>query len=204
VLTKADLDNGHLLESLHTRLDGVDVVATSVRRGSGLGDLEKELAPGRTGVLIGPSGAGKSTLVNALVGQDVLVTGEVRSGDRRGRHTTTSRQLLCSPGGGVLIDTPGLRSPGLPGVASPGEAFPDIARLCRFGDCSHGKEPDCAVRKAAAEGALDPARLASFEKLAREEATERRRSDPLEARAARRMWSLRAKDARRYDKRRWR
>ncbi|MGH9028692.1 MAG: ribosome small subunit-dependent GTPase A, partial [Acidimicrobiales bacterium] len=202
--TKADLDDGHLLESLRARLVGVDTVATCARHGRGLDDLASELVDGRTGLLIGPSGAGKSTLVNALVGRAVQAVGDVRVGDHRGRHTTTARQLLCLPRGGVLIDTPGLRSLALAGPIRLGAAFPDIERLasrCRFRDCGHGEEPGCAVRNAVATGALDAARLASFEKLAREAAAERRRFDPLEARSARRIWSQRAKEARRYDKR---
>jgi ribosome biogenesis GTPase / thiamine phosphate phosphatase len=204
--TKSDLDDGHLLDGLRARVAGVDIVATSVRRGRGLDELAAELGPGRTGVLIGPSGAGKSTLVNALVGHALQAVGEVRAGDQRGRHTTTSRQLVCLPSGGALIDTPGLRSLGMAGGTRLGVAFPDIELLsksCRFRDCNHRREPGCAVRRAVADGALDPGRLASFEKLAREAAAERRRSDPLEARATRRMWVQRRNDARRYDKRRW-
>jgi ribosome biogenesis GTPase len=206
MLTKSDLDDTRLLDSLRARLDGVEVISTSAYRRSGLVEFAAEFAPGRTGLLIGPSGAGKSTLVNALIGRDAQATGAVRTGDHRGRHTTTARQLLCLPGGGVLIDSPGLRSLGLVGARDPGGAFSDIdrlARTCRFRDCSHGREPGCAVRRAIAHGALAPARLASFEKLQREVAAERRRSDPLEARAARRLWTQRAKDMRRHDKRYW-
>ncbi len=205
-LTKSDLDDGHLLETLRSRVAGVDVVATSARFGRGLDDLAAALAGGRTGLLVGPSGAGKSTLVNALVGREVQATGEIRAGDHRGRHTTTARQLVCLPRGGVLIDSPGLRSLGLPGPVPVDAAFPDIARLaraCRFRDCNHRGEPGCAVRGAVVDGTLDPLRLASFEKLGREAAVERRKSDPLEARAARREHSRRAKEARRYDKRLW-
>lgn len=206
VLTKSDLDDGHTLDSLYARIPGVGMIATSARRHKGLDELTGELAPDRTGLLIGPSGAGKSSLVNALIGRDVQTVGDVRAGDRRGRHTTSSRQLLCLPGGGVLIDTPGLRSLGLPGSRGLDHAFSDIehlARSCQFRDCGHGDEPDCAVRDAIAEGSVDPARLASFKKLKREIAAERRRADPLEALAARRRMTQLAKDARRNDKRRW-
>lgn len=208
VVTKSDLDaGGVVLESLRARLAGADVVATSATTGAGLPRLRSELGPGRTGVLLGPSGAGKSTLVNALFGGAVQAVGEVRSGDARGRHTTTSRQLVCLPCGGVLIDTPGLRSLGLVCGAGVDDVFPEIellARDCRFRDCGHEHEPGCAVLGAVSAGMLDPGRLESFKKLVREVAAERRRSDPLAAREARRAWSQRATEARRYDKRRLR
>lgn len=205
VLTKADLDNGTGLDALRARLVGVDVLATSARRGDGVERLRDALAPGSTGVLLGASGAGKSTLVNTLVGQPVLRTGDTRTADARGRHTTTSRRLLCVPRGGVLIDMPGLRSLGMAGHAGLGSAFSDIddlARGCRFRDCSHGTEPGCAVAEAIGAGQLDAGRLSSFKKLQRELAAERRRSDPLAARRARRDYYLRARDAQVHDKRR--
>lgn len=206
LLTKSDLDDGHLLESLRVRLAAVDVLSTSAQKKRGLEEVAEQFGPGRTGVLIGPSGAGKSTLVNALVGRDVQATGEVRAGDQRGRHTTTARQLVRLPSGGVLIDTPGLRSLALAGGESLEAAFPDIEKLargCRFRDCRHGGEPGCAVRRAVADGSLDRARLASFDKLLREAARERRRTDPLAARAQKRIYVQRRNEARRYDKRRW-
>ncbi len=204
VLTKSDLDDGRLLESLRRRIAGVDVVPTSVRQKRGLEAIAGAFSAGRTGVLIGPSGAGKSTLVNALVGSEIQATGDVREGDQRGRHTTSARYLVCLPSGGVLIDTPGMRSLAIAGGEGIDVAFPDIDELaddCRFRDCKHRTEPACAVRAAIQAGSLDPARFASFEKLVREVAVERRKSDPLAARAARRMWSQRAKEQRRYDKR---
>lgn len=204
-LTKADVDNGSGLASLRSRLAGMDVIETSARKGTGLDELASVLGAGVTGVLLGPSGAGKSTLVNALVGEAVLRTGEIRTADGRGRHTTTSRRLLCLPTGGVLIDMPGLRSLGIAGDPSLSSTFADIdevARGCRFRDCLHQREPGCAVRAAVTEGTLDPGRLASFDKLRRELAAERRRSDPLAARDARRAHSRISRDARRHDKRR--
>lgn len=204
-LTKSDVDNGTALASLRSRLAGLDVLETSARKGTGLDELAAVLGPGLTGVLLGPSGAGKSTLVNALLGDAVLRTGGTRTADGRGRHTTTSRRLLCLPRGGVLIDMPGLRSLGIAGDPTLGSTFSDIedvARGCRFRDCLHQREPGCAVRAAIAEGALDGERLASFDKLRRELAAERRRSDPLAARDARRAHSRIAKDVRRNDKRR--
>ena len=140
------------------------------------------LAPHRTAVLLGPSGAGKSTLVNRLIGAEVLATGAVRAGDRRGRHTTTRRQLVVVPSGGVLIDTPGLRALGLTGSGGGIDAaFADIVALaaqCRFADCSHTGEPGCAVLAAVAGGALDPVRLASYQKLREETEDKQSGTDP--------------------------
>ncbi|MBJ7455921.1 MAG: ribosome small subunit-dependent GTPase A, partial [Thermoleophilia bacterium] len=144
-------------------------------------------APGRTLVLIGESGAGKSSLVNALSGSDVLAVGDVRAGDAKGRHTTTARHLMPLPGGGCLIDTPGVRELGLwtseEGVAA---TFSDITALaagCRFGDCRHDGEPGCAVARAVEEGRLDAARLASHRDLLRETAALALRADEREWRA---------------------
>lgn len=205
VLTKCDLADPDAWESLAERLVGVDVLATSAATSQGLQKLGERLRPARTAVLIGPSGAGKSTLANALAGTEVLTTGAVRDHDRRGRHTTTSRQLITLPGGGVLIDTPGLRSLGLAGSVAVEAAFPDIETLaatCRFSDCRHQTEPDCAVVAAVASGELDHDRLTSFRKLEREAAAEARRSDPLLRRAQLNMWKSRTKAARFNDKRR--
>jgi ribosome biogenesis GTPase len=131
-----------------------------------------------TAVFLGPSGAGKSTLINALLGEDRLAVGDVRDEDQRGRHTTTSRQLVPLPSGGSLIDMPGLRSLGTDAGEDSVEAtFPEIAELakqCRFSDCSHQVEPDCAVAAAVESGSLDPARLASYLKLRDESAGQRR------------------------------
>src|SRR5439155_26378266 len=139
-----------------------------------------------------------------VLGAEVLAVGSVRDTDHRGRHTATSRQLLTDPGGGVLIDTPGIRSLVLAGDVPLEQAFPDIESLaagCRFADCRHEVEPRCAVVAAAASGALDPGRLASFRKLQREVAAEARRSDPLLRKAEVAMWKSRQKSARLNDKR---
>lgn len=205
VLTKSDLADGEVVISLTERLAGVDLLATSATTGQGLQELCERLRPARTAVLLGPSGAGKSSLVNALLGTEALATGAVRDGDRRGRHTTTSRQLVTVPGGGVLIDTPGLRSLGLAGDTPLETAFPDIeilAGACRFSDCRHQSEPGCAVVAAARQGELDPDRLASFHKLQREAAAEARRSDPLLRRAELAVWKSRTRSLRSQEKRR--
>ena len=171
VLTKADAspDATMLAKTVAARAVGVDVVLTSAAQGDGIDEVQGHLRPHRTAVLLGPSGAGKSTLVNRLLDQEAQVTSAVREGDHKGRHTTSSRHLLVVPGGGVLIDTPGLRSVGLTG-ADDGVAltFPDVEEVaegCRFRDCRHGSEPGCAVETAVGEGRLDGDRVASYRKL---------------------------------------
>ena len=174
VLTKADLDRKAAARAsdLTDRFRGTEVVLTSARTGAGLDALVAALQPNRTAVLFGPSGAGKSTLANALIGDDVLATGDVREGDHRGRHTTTTRQLIPLGRGGVLIDTPGLRSVGVwGGEEGLAAAFADVEQFteaCRFRDCRHESEPGCAVTDAVARGELEAARVESYRKLHRE------------------------------------
>jgi ribosome biogenesis GTPase / thiamine phosphate phosphatase len=196
VLTKADLADASTADELGQRLLA-DVLVTSATTGAGLEDVIQALKPDRTAVLIGPSGAGKSSLVNALVGLEVLAVGAVRDADHRGRHTTTSRQLIPVPGGGVIIDTPGLRSLGLVSDGGVDSVFPDIEALaaaCRFSDCKHGPEPGCAVVAAVVDGSLEPARLSSFKKLLREAAAEARRRDPVERKAQLKVWKAMVKE----------
>ncbi len=171
VLTKADAvaDPDVLLKTVAARAVGTDVVLTSSSDGRGVDSVLAHLRPNRTAVLLGPSGAGKSTLVNRLLSEEAQAIGDVRAGDHKGRHTTSSRHLLLVPGGGVLIDTPGLRSVGLTGAeGGVALAFPDveeIGALCRFRDCRHSGEPGCAVAEAVADGRLDAERVASYVKL---------------------------------------
>jgi len=171
VLTKADLsaDPEAARQETESVALGVDVLVTNALAGESAELLLAYIAGHRTAVLVGPSGAGKSTLINGLLGEQRQATQDVREGDGRGRHTTVARELIPMPSGGVLIDTPGLRSLGLTGsedgIAS---VFADIellARSCRFRDCTHDHEPGCAVRAAAESGALQPERLASYRKL---------------------------------------
>ncbi|MGO9343330.1 MAG: ribosome small subunit-dependent GTPase A [Acidimicrobiales bacterium] len=207
VLTKVDLAAPDVHSSLVARLVGVDVVASSVVTNEGVDEIRAVLRPDRTAVLLGPSGAGKSSLANAVLGVQALATAEVRSADNRGRHTTTSRQLLAVPGGGVIIDTPGLRSLGLASDVGLDAVFPDIdehAAQCRFSDCRHEVEPGCAVLSAISESRLDPARLTSFRKLQREMEASARRDDPLRRQAQLQLWKARTKAARSHDKRRFR
>jgi ribosome biogenesis GTPase / thiamine phosphate phosphatase len=203
VVTKCDLDGSLVADQLAARLPGAEVLAVSAVSGEGTEELRARLAPDRTAVLLGPSGAGKSTLANALLGTERLATGAVRADDHRGRHTTTSRQLVAVPGGGVLIDTPGLRSLGLPADIEIGAGFPDIEELaarCRFADCAHDGEPGCSVEEAIHSGDLHPERLQSFRKLAREVAWEQRRHDPVASAAERQLWKARSKQYRARDR----
>ena len=173
VLTKSDLCDevvGALLEVEQVAL-GVPVHAISNLTGTGLEELAPHLAPGRTVALLGSSGVGKSSLVNRLLGAEMQATREIAD-DGRGRHTTTSRQLIRLPGGALLIDTPGLRELQL-WEAGEGvhEAFADVDELaasCRFRDCTHTREPSCAVHAAIDEGRLSLARLHSYRQLQRE------------------------------------
>jgi ribosome biogenesis GTPase len=173
VLSKADLcaDVAAQRDAVARIALGAPVHVVSAHAGSGLDGLRGHLGPGRTAVLLGSSGVGKSTLVNVLGGSAVQ---EVRAtlADDRGVHTTTARQLLFLPGGGMLIDTPGMREVGLVGGEDGlARAFADVAELaaaCRFGDCRHESDPGCAVRDALADGALPSERWDSYRKLQRE------------------------------------
>jgi len=173
VLTKADLvtDPETVAADLAASAPGVDVVAVSAATDRGFDALAPWLQDGRTVCLLGRSGAGKSTLANALLGFDHLATRDIRS-DGKGRHTTTHRELVVLPGGGCLIDTPGLKGVGLwLGDDGLDRAFADIEELvplCRFADCRHETEPGCAVLAAIDAGTLPARRLESWRKLQRE------------------------------------
>ncbi|WP_413759452.1 ribosome small subunit-dependent GTPase A [Streptomyces sp. MMBL 11-3] len=176
VLTKADLvpdatGLGYLVQDVETTAPGVQVLPVSATDGDGL-DVLGAFVSGGTSVLLGQSGAGKSTLANALLGEDVLAVQAARDVDGKGRHTTTTRNLLALPGGGVLIDTPGLRGVGLfdagTGVGQVFAEIEELARDCRFLDCAHVAEPGCAVLAALDSGELPERRLESYRKLLRE------------------------------------
>ena len=171
LLSKADLceDVPARVAEIESVAPGVPVHAVSSLRREGLEAVRGYMHTGRTVALLGSSGAGKSTLINALLGEERLRTREVRESDSRGRHTTTRRELILLPGGGLVIDTPGMRElslwqadEGLPAT------FDDVAALaagCAFKDCRHESEPRCAVRAAVAAGGLAAERLESWRKL---------------------------------------
>jgi ribosome biogenesis GTPase len=175
LLTKADLvdDPEPARRELQEVALGVPVLVTSGRTESGLDELAGFVRPGGTVAFLGASGVGKSTIVNELLGANVQATTEVR-GDHRGRHTTVAAELLAMPGGGWLVDTPGVRALSLwhsgEGIE---RAFADVFELmdnCRFRDCKHDQEPGCAVRQAIEDGTLDPDRFHNLERLVAEEA----------------------------------
>jgi ribosome biogenesis GTPase / thiamine phosphate phosphatase len=173
LLTKADLcdDVDSRVYEVESVAFGVPVHAVSAPHGDGVDTVRSYVPAGRTAALLGSSGVGKSTLVNALVGSDLLAVQEIRE-DGRGRHTTSHRQLVPLPDGGMMLDTPGMRELQLWDADSGMEAaFQDLESLagqCRFADCSHGREPGCAVRSALADGTLDVERFESWRKLQRE------------------------------------
>lgn len=176
VLTKADLvpdavTLSHLVQDVERLAPGVQVLPVSSATGEGV-DVFAALVSGGTSVLLGASGAGKSTLANTLLGQDEMEVRATRDVDGKGRHTTTTRNLLVLPSGGVLIDTPGLRGVGLwDAEAGVGQVFSEIEELaakCRFHDCAHEAEPGCAVRAAIEDGSLPERRMDSYRKLLRE------------------------------------
>lgn len=200
VLTKADLidDPAAAVDEVTAANPGVEVLLTSSTDGTGIDEIRR-LIDGRTIVLLGESGAGKSTLTNALVGEDVVATGEVRSGDSKGRHTTTRRELHVLPTGGVLIDTPGIRGVGLwvdpDAVAATFDDVESLAEGCRFHDCAHNGEPGCAVAAAVEAGELAPERWEAWQVLRKEAESAARRSDEHERRSYERKFGRVVKEA---------
>ncbi len=201
VLTKADLcpDVEPSLALVESVTFGVPVHVTSALTGAGFDDVRAHLDGGRTGAAVGSSGVGKSTLINGLCGEERLATREIRD-DGRGRHTTTHRELIVLPGAGCVIDTPGMRELQLWDSAEGLErAFEDVDAViaeCRFSDCAHDTEPDCAVQAALADGSLDTERFQSYQKLQRELHYLEIRHDARARSEARKRWRAVNKEAR--------
>jgi ribosome biogenesis GTPase len=173
LLTKADLcdDVDARVYEVESIAIGVPVHSVSAPLGDGVESVRAYVTLGKTAALLGSSGVGKSTLVNALVGEELLATQDVRE-DGRGRHTTSHRQLVPLPEGGLVLDTPGMRELQLwdadTGLEAAFQDLETLAGQCRFADCAHRREPGCAVRAALADGTLDVERLESWRKLQRE------------------------------------
>jgi len=193
VLNKADLcdDPPGVVREVERHAVGVPVFLTCASRAEGLPAISATIEPGSTVAFVGSSGAGKSTIINALVGEDLMPTGKISPGDGRGRHTTTHRQLALLPGGGLLLDTPGMRELQLLDEEGLDRAFEDIEALaahCRFRDCGHEHEPGCAVMEAARMGKLDGDRLEHYHRLRREARAYERRHDEHTRRQSERVW----------------
>jgi ribosome biogenesis GTPase len=193
LLSKADLGANvdDALAAVHAVAAGADVLVVSAFDGRGVEDVRIRIGPGRTAAFVGSSGVGKSTLLNRLAGAEVAVTREIREDDARGRHTTTRRELHLLPGGGLVLDTPGMRELQLWDGDALDRTFADVDELvarCRFGNCTHHGEPGCAIEAALVDGSLDRHRHASWQKLQREAAHHERRVDVLSRNAERRRW----------------
>jgi ribosome biogenesis GTPase len=203
VLTKAlrpgvETSAEMIVDEITEESPGLEVLVTSAKEGLGLDPL-RALARDRTVTMLGESGAGKSSLLNALTGQESAATGDVRSGDSKGRHTTTTRELYVLPTGGVLIDSPGIRSVGLwvdpDAVDATFEDIEELAADCKFANCEHDTEPSCAVRDAVDAGTLSAARLAQWRALRREAEAAALRAMPHEKRKREKKFARVTKDA---------
>ncbi|MCR2807694.1 ribosome small subunit-dependent GTPase A [Paenibacillus soyae] len=181
VLSKSDLSSDAEGQTAQVQAiaPGVPVHAISALNTEGIHALETYLVQGRTLAVIGSSGVGKSTLINVLAGKELQRVNDIRYGDDRGKHTTTHRELIVLPNGGIIVDTPGMRELQLIGRDDgAGAAFEDIVRLsesCRYRDCQHRNDPGCAIQGAIASGELDPKRYQSYLKLEKELAYAKRR-----------------------------
>ena len=203
ILTKADLcdDIAAALESVEQVAFGTPVHVVSAVTKEGFDELRSYLSGNRTVALLGSSGVGKSTLINELAGEELLKVQEIREDDEKGRHTTTHRQMVVLPEGGIVVDTPGMRELQLweasDGLTGSFQDIAEIAQACRFRDCTHAREPGCAVRAAVDAGSLKAERLASYNKLQRELMYLERKRDQRLASQETRKWKVQHKAMRR-------
>ena len=193
ILNKADLcqDLAAAVRQVEEHALGVSIFTTRAIAAEGLSEIASSIQAGSTAALVGSSGAGKSTVINALVGAEVMTTGETSASDGRGCHTTSHRQLVSLPGGGLLLDTPGMRELQVLDEDGMDQAYGDIEMLakdCRFRDCGHEHEPGCAVKEAARTGQLGPERLDHYHQLRREARAYQRRHDEHLRRQSERVW----------------
>lgn len=205
LLNKADLcdDPATRVHEASLAAPGAEVLSLCATDGSGVDVVRGLIEAGDTVCLLGSSGAGKSTLLNALLKFELRETSAVSEATGKGRHTTTDRELFFIPGGGLIIDTPGLREVGVAFGDGLLETFPEIEEfslLCRYGDCSHTGEPGCAVAEAVAEGKISRARWESFLKLKKESEFRRRAGDSSFAAVEKRKWKTISKEIKRFYK----
>lgn len=174
ILTKSDLvpNAQEYVEQVETIAFGVDVYAISYNTKEGLDNIQKYFSKGNTIVFLGSSGVGKSTLMNTLYGKEIMKTSEIREKDSRGKHTTTSRNLIMLPNGAMIIDTPGMRELGMwnaeAGISETFKDIEELTKMCKFSDCTHTNEPGCKIREAIENGELSEERFEKYLSLKRE------------------------------------
>ena len=206
ILSKADLceDIDEKLNEVSKFAMGVPIHVVSSIKSEGVDYLKKYLVEGKTVALLGSSGAGKSTLINELAGCELQRTGDIRDGDDKGKHTTTHRELMILPGGGLIIDTPGMRElqmwDGGQGISETFEDIEQLSKQCKFTDCKHKEEPGCAVNEALAQGNLSEERLQSYIKLQKEILYFIRKQDQVAMLNEKRKWKNINKEIRKRNK----
>jgi len=205
VLNKTDLcqDPESSIAEAEAVAFGIPVIPVSAKIGDGIDLLREHIGQNETISLLGSSGVGKSSIINALLGKEQLKIGDVREFDKKGKHTTTHREMILLPEGGIIIDTPGMRELQLwgdeDGLEQTFEDIEELATSCRFNDCGHNGEPGCAIENAIADGSLDPKRFRSYQKLQKELRHLERRQDQKASQLEKKKWKKITQWARRMD-----